>query len=169
MISSNYQQVNFYSYYIIIFITLMPWTCYEVGYFPNTWKVLGSKQSKLTGFFSNFIPGHKAGPIIQKAARACKHGCKLLWFLFWEEVAGTGTGGEEMEQRLPFSTITPITLCGLKYWTKFSVKCKKAGRGHSSEELGFWSTVSLCLIFRMPVKMRVSLNLRSFMRVCFHR
>lgn len=130
MISSNYQQVNFYIYYIISFIALMPWTCHEVGYFPNTWKVLGSKQRKFRGFFSNFIPGHKGGPIIQKAARACESGCKLLWFLYWGEAAETGRGNEEMEQRLPFSPITPTTLYGLKYWAKyFPDKCMKAGRG----------------------------------------
>lgn len=143
----------------------MPWRCHEIGGFPNTWKVLGSEQRKFRGVFSTFIPGHKAGWIIQKAARACEHGCKLLWFLYWEKVAGTGKGDEEMEQRLPFSTINPIALCALKYWIKFSVTCMEAGGGHSSEELGFWSIVSLCPIFRICVKMPVRLNLRSFVRV----
>lgn len=164
MISSNYQQVNFCIYYLIIFITLMPWRCHETGDFPNMCKVLGSKQRELRGFFSNFIPGHKLVPLFRRQPEPVSMAAnsKLLSVL-WEGCR-EGRGDEEMEQRLPFSTINPIPLCGPKYQTKFSVPCMKAGRGHSCEELGFWSTVSLCLIFRMCVKMHVWLNLRSFVR-----
>lgn len=99
--------MSFYIYYTI-FTALMPWRCHEVGDFPNTWKVLGSKQRKLKGFFINFIPGHKAGPIIQKAARACEHGCKLLWFQYWEKVAGTRMGDEIWSRGCPSAQLIQL-------------------------------------------------------------
>lgn len=141
--------------------------------FPRRWEQLIKKFGDTTCFVSYWVessPGWWSGYRLESAPKVAPSGGNSFFFNGnftgleekREKVAGTRSRHEEMEQRLPFSTINPITLCGLKYWAKLSVKCMKARRGHSSEEPSFSST---CPIFRKCVRMYLRLNLRSFLRV----